>query len=78
MQIRPSLEHSASDAEATDHIVKVLPIDDGWCVAVGRGHYAQPLSKAHAVLRAAAIARSMQVHEIGIYDDEVLIETVAC
>jgi len=59
-------------------MVKVLPIQDGWCVAVGRGHYAQPLSKAHAVLRASAIARSMDVHEIGIYDDDGLIETIAC
>jgi hypothetical protein len=30
------------------------------------------------VLRASAIARSMDVHEIGIYDDDGLIETIAC
>jgi hypothetical protein len=78
MQIHPSLEQPASVDEASGHMVKVLPIHDGWCVAVGRGHYARPLTKAHAVLRASAIARSLQVHEIGVYDDDRLIETIAC
>ena len=76
MSVHPS--EQASSSSTLEHIVKVLPIHDGWCVAVGRGHYAQPLTKAHAVLRASAIARSMQVHEIGVYDDEGLIETIAC
>jgi hypothetical protein len=68
----------ADPSREAAHFVKVLPINDGWCVAVGRGHYARPLSKAHAVLRASAIARSIQVHEIGIYDEDGLIETIAC
>jgi len=57
-----------------EHPIKVLPIRDGWCVAVGKGHYAQPLTRDVAVQRAAAIARSMQLREIGIYDDSGLIE----
>jgi hypothetical protein len=76
MQVHPS--DQAAPTQSLEHMIKILPIHDGWCVAVGRGHYAQPLSKAHAVLRASAIARSMHVHEIGVYDDDVLIETIAC
>ena len=78
MTAQTTPEQQVDPSRDPAHFVKVLPINDGWCVAVGRGHYARPLSKAHAVLRASAIARSMQVHEIGVYDDERLIETIAC
>ena len=78
MQAQSTPEQQVDPSHDTAHFVKVLPIDNGWCVAVGRGHYACPLSKAHAVFRASAIARSMQMHEIGVYDDERLIETIAC
>jgi hypothetical protein len=72
MRALPSLE------QAPSHPVKVLPIQDGWCVAVGRGHYAQPLSRDVAVMRATAIARTMQLEEIGVYDHDVLVERIAC
>lgn len=74
--LTPELVATATNEPS--HIVKVLPIDEGWCVAVGRGHYAQPLSKQDAILRASAIARSMHASEIGVYDAEGLIETIAC
>lgn len=78
MSAHSTLEPFTSATSEASHVIKVLPIEDGWCVAVGRGHYAQPLSKQEAIFRAAAIARSMQVTEIGVYGDGELLETIAC
>ena len=78
MHAQASPEQQADPSRDAAHVVKVLPIADGWCVAVGRGHYARPLTKANAVLRASAIARNMDLHAIGVYDDDGLIETIAC
>lgn len=59
---------SGSGAMEVSLLVKVIPLGTGWCVAIGRGHSAEPISKELAIMRACVLARSLGEVEIGVYD----------
>jgi hypothetical protein len=55
----------------TMHNIRVCQASaDEWCVGIGAGHYAEPLSKGEAIRKALRIAMIEKVGEIGIYNLE--------
>ena len=49
-----------------------------WCVGLGTGYWAMPLSKADAIVQAKLRAKEEGIREFGVYNEaEELLETIA-
>jgi len=59
-------QHRSTQDLAT---VRIFPLEDGWAVGCGTGHFSIALPKAQALKQAADIAMAANVREIAVYDE---------